>query len=143
MTNIPLRAVQINWAYEGSRLDAPPLVVIQYNDEGRTRVRPYASDDDPDYFSSWGACNAEYANATGDTHRMFLLLEKFRELVVAEGLDPKVVNEALCIIPEWRVNLIWNGIGHTIPSELRDEEAENRVIANGFMGQPVAETEDA
>jgi hypothetical protein len=134
MTNIPLSQAVIMWDYQGNKADMPPIVVIAYDGDGN--IYEVRKRDWPDYFSSWGADVAEYASATGDTHRMFLMLEKFRELVIAEGLDPKTVNEAFCVIPEWRVNLMWNGIGHTIPDHCRDEEAEEAVIKGGFMNQP-------
>lgn len=140
--NIPLRYAQVVWDYHGNKPDAPAIMVVGYDDDGRKL--PFSPADNRDYFCSWGACNSEFAEA-GEAERLMMLLEKFNELTIAEvrRLDPLVVHHAFSVIPEYRVNLIRRGLGSTIPAELRDEEAEEEVIANSPLYHGVRETEPA
>lgn len=110
--DIPLREAQVIWSYDGPRLDAPPLVVMGHpNEKGRDR---YGNRDDRDYSSSWGACLSEFVHAS-DAERLLMLFQKFQELTVADGLEPRTVHEAFCVIPEYRAALVERGLGALIP----------------------------
>lgn len=124
--DIPLREVQVIWDYTGDEPDAPSLLVMAHPDEnGRDR---FGTADNTDYSSSWGACNADFLYANGD-EQLLMLFEKFGELVTFEGLNPKVVHEAFCVIPEYRVSLLWRGLKEFIPDEFRDLEADEAALA--------------
>jgi hypothetical protein len=117
MIDIPLRDVQVIWDYDGDEPDAPSLLVMGHpNENGRD---PYGTRDDRNYRSSWGACLSEFTEAD-DLGRLLMLFQKFQELVTFEGLEPRRVHEALCVIPEYRQALIERGLGGYIPADLVD-----------------------
>lgn len=106
--DIPLREAQILWDYSGREPDAASIVVTGA-DAGRWNDR--------DYLSSWGCCNAEFADAN-DNERLKQLFAKFIELVTIEGLEPRKVHDALLVIPEYREAFGWSGLGGylTVPA---------------------------
>lgn len=124
--DIPLREVQVIWDYTGSEPDAPSLLVMAHPQEnGRDR---FGTADDRDYSSSWGACCADFLYADPE-EQLLMLFEKFNELVTFERVKPKVVHEAFCVIPEYRVSLLWRGLGNYIPDDLRNSDADEAAIA--------------
>jgi len=125
LDDVPLRDVQVIWDYDGKEPDAPPLIVMGHPDEHGRDAR--GTRDNDDYSSSWGACNADYL-AADDDERLLMLFEKFQELVTFEGIPPVVVHRAFCVVPEYRISLIWRGLGSHIPADLRNQEAEEAAI---------------
>jgi len=125
LEDVPLSDVQVIWDYDGKEPDAPPLIVMGHPDEHGRDAR--GTRDNDDYSSSWGACNADYLGANDD-ERLLMLFEKFQELVTFEGLAPAVVHRAFCVVPEYRISLIWRGLGSHIPTDLRNQEAEEQAI---------------
>lgn len=105
---ITLREAQILWDYEGREPDAPSVLVTQF-----------AYENDAAYHCSWGACNAEFAEAD-DQGRLLQLFQKFHELVTFDGLEPRKLHEALCVIPEYQQALAERGLGGFIPADLLD-----------------------
>ena len=119
VTDIPLRHVQVIWDYDGNESDAPSLLVMGHPDDvGRDA---YGTRDDPDYLSSWGACSADF-NQASDDQRLLMLFQKFHELVTFESLAPKKVHEAFCVIPEYRAALKDKGLRAHIPADLMDPD---------------------
>lgn len=124
MTDIPLRCAQIVWDYHGDDRDMPAVLVTGLDPaDGRL----FGPKDNRAYFASWGSCSAEFAGAT-EAEQELQLFEKFNELVTFEGIPPQAVHDAFCVIPEYRISLVWRGLGEHIPEGMRDEEAENAVI---------------
>jgi len=123
--DVPLHEAQVIWDYHGNDPDAPPLLVMGHPDANGLDLR--GTRDVPDYYSSWGACLAEFIGATYD-ERLTMLFEKFQELVTFEGLTPAAVHSAFCAIPEYRYSLIGRGLGGHIPEDLRDEDEEREPV---------------
>lgn len=124
--DIPLREVQIIWDYTGDEPDAPSLLVMAHPEEnGRDR---FGTADNHDYSSSWGACNADFLYAD-DEEQLLMLFEKFSELCTFEGLNPQVVHEAFCVIPEYRLSLIWRGFRSHLPDEFQNLETDEAALA--------------
>ena len=88
--DIPLKNAQVIWDYVGEEPDVDPI-----------RVVGVSSADDESYLNSWGACKLEFneADAGGQLAMLFTL---FAHLTIDEGLDPKSVEDALIVIPEFR-----------------------------------------
>lgn len=86
--DVPIAKAQIIWDREDGV--SPPVKVISI-----------PGDDDLRYTSSAGACNADWV-AADDVGRLLRLLALFVDLTAGEGIDPKVVNDAFSVIPEYR-----------------------------------------
>ncbi|MDP8994387.1 MAG: hypothetical protein M3N07_05290 [Pseudomonadota bacterium] len=95
MADIPLAEAQVVWNYEGADDSKPPVTVIRMGGK-----------DDPDYISSWGACNQEFIEADDGT-KLLMLFQQFHQIVLLEdGISPQAVHEALLVIPEYQAALI-------------------------------------
>ena len=114
MIDIRLRDVQVLWDYRGQEPDAPSILVMGHPDEsGKDQ---YGNQDDPDYHSAWGTRSADLVGLS-DEEWTSKLFEQFHSLVCFEGLVPRIVHEAFCVIPEYRVCLIWRGRASHIPPD--------------------------
>ena len=90
--DIPLAKAQIIWEPVGNP-DLPDVEVVSIG-----------HDDDGRYYSSWGACNQEFVEATPQ-EQVNLLMRQFIHMVIADDADPKDAHKALMMIPEYRIAL--------------------------------------
>lgn len=112
--DIPLREAQVIWQYEGRNALAPPVVVMGHPDEsGRDR---WGNPDDKDYLSSWGACSADF-NEASDEERMLMLFKQFHWMVLTREVGLQAVHEAFLVIPEYRAQMPRD----FLPAEYREE----------------------
>ncbi len=89
--DVPLKNAQIVWNYDGDNPNADPVRVMALT----------SGADNTDYISSFGACNLEF-NETDQAGRLAMLFSFFLFATVEEGMDPKVIDDALVVIPEYR-----------------------------------------
>ncbi|HVJ03826.1 MAG TPA: hypothetical protein VM662_16735 [Sphingomonas sp.] len=103
MADIPLASAQIIWTLSSEEAlpGDPPVKVVGI-----------PGDDDSRYLSSWGACNQDFNDASND-RKLALLLSKFVDLTINDGIAPQDVHNALMVIPEYRQSL--NDVGGIDP----------------------------
>ena len=94
----PLAETEIIWnPHDNPELPPVDLVKIpsKYEDDGR-------------YYSSWGACNIEFVEASPD-EKVNLLMRQFVCMTAIEGVDPRAVHKAFMQIPEYRCAIANHG----------------------------------
>lgn len=91
--DIALETAQIIWNWDGDLDGRPPVKVMAIGDK-----------DEPNYFSSWGACHQEFNDADAEG-KLLLLYRQFHWMVLVDGVEPEALHDALLVIPEYRASL--------------------------------------
>ncbi len=100
MHNIPLEKAMLTW--NPTYVEADTCSVGK---PGDVKVVPHPEQpNNIGYDESFGACNAEYAQAS-EEKKMLLLYREAWQIVIRDKIDPQKMHDALLAIPEFRETL--------------------------------------
>lgn len=87
--DVPLDQAQIIWEpIDNPELPSADVVRLGHDDDGR-------------YYSSWGACNQDFAEASAQ-EKVNKLMRQFVHMVAIDGANADDVHKAFMLIPEYR-----------------------------------------